>query len=41
MKEIDYTFNYYNLKPKVYLEYNRLAYYCKDNKEFSMYPDGK
>ena len=36
MKEIDYTFNYYNLKPKVYLEYNRLAYYCKDNKEFRL-----
>lgn len=33
-KEIDYLVKYYNLKPKLFLAYDRLSYYDKDNKEF-------
>jgi SPX domain protein involved in polyphosphate accumulation len=33
-KEIDYCFKYYNLKPKLFLAYDRLSYYDKDNINF-------
>lgn len=32
--EIDYCFNKYKLKPKMFLAYDRLSYYAKDNKDF-------
>ena len=32
--EIDYCFKHYNLKPKLFLAYDRLSYYDKDNKDF-------
>ena len=34
MEEIDYFFKKYDLKPKLYLAYDRLSYYDKDNKNF-------
>lgn len=34
MGEIDYFFKKYNLKPKLYLAYDRLSFYDKDNKSF-------
>ena len=34
MNELDYTFNYYKLKPKLYLYYDRHSYYDKDNINF-------
>jgi len=34
MKEIDYCFKIYNLKPKMFLAYDRHSYYDKDNKNF-------
>lgn len=34
MNELDYIFNIYNLKPKLYLYYDRHAYYDKDNINF-------
>ena len=34
MKEIDYLFKLYRLKPKLYLAYDRLSYYDKDNPNF-------
>ena len=30
-KEINYVLNYYDLVPKIYLAYDRIAYYDKDN----------
>lgn len=32
--EIEYYFRKYELKPKLYLAYDRLSYYSKDNKDF-------
>ena len=32
MKEIDYCFKKYNLKPKLFLAYDRIAYYSKEDK---------
>lgn len=34
MKEIDYTFKYYKLKPVLYLAYDRKSYYLKEDNEF-------
>ncbi|MDD3452918.1 MAG: polyphosphate polymerase domain-containing protein [Bacilli bacterium] len=34
MEEIDYCFKYYNLKPVLFLGYDRLSYYDKKNKSF-------
>lgn len=34
MREIDYVFKYYNLVPKLFLAYDRLSYYDKDNINF-------
>ena len=33
-KELDYTFKFYNLKKAMYLSYERIAYYEKDNMDF-------
>jgi len=33
-KELNYYFNLYNLKPKMYLSYYRRAYYGRDNRDF-------
>ena len=33
-KELDYYFSFYNLKEKMYIAYDREAYYAKDNKDF-------
>ena len=33
-KELNYTFHYYHLKPKIFIAYDRLSYYSKENKEF-------
>ena len=33
-KEIDYCFKMYDLKPKLFLAYDRLSYYDKDNPSF-------
>lgn len=33
-REINYYFKYYSLKPKMFLSYERTAYYDKDNKDF-------
>ena len=40
MKEIDYYFKLYNLKPKMFLAYDRLSFYAKDNKDFRITFDG-
>lgn len=32
LKELEYTVNNYNLKPKLFLAYDRHSYYAKDNK---------
>ena len=34
MNEIDYCFKFYNLKPKVFIAYDRHSYRGIDNKEF-------
>lgn len=34
LKEISYCFNRYNLKPKMYIAYDRYSYYGRDNKNF-------
>lgn len=34
MEEIDYTFKKYNLKPKLFLAYDRKSYFDKDNNTF-------
>ena len=36
MKELDYVFKKYNLKPKYFIAYDRLSYYDKDNESFRM-----
>lgn len=36
MREIDYCFKYYNLKPKLFLAYDRIAYYEKNNEDFRL-----
>ncbi len=33
LKEIEYFLRFYSLKPKVYLAYDRIAYFEKDNKD--------
>ena len=33
-KELDYSFKYYKLEPRIYLAYDRLSYYDKDNVNF-------
>ena len=33
-KEIDYVYKLYNLSPKIYLAYDRIAYFGNDDKEF-------
>ena len=33
-KELDYSFKYYDLKPRIYLAYDRLSYYDKDSEDF-------
>lgn len=35
-KEIDYIMKQYNLKPAIFLAYNRLSYFSKDNKDFRL-----
>ena len=34
LKEIDYFKNFYHLQPKVYLSYDRFAYFEKDDGDF-------
>ena len=34
MKELDYFMNYYNLKPKILIAYDRYSYYSNENKNF-------
>lgn len=34
MKEIDYYINYYKVKPYMYVAYDRLSYYSKEDSEF-------
>lgn len=36
MREIDYCFKYYDLKPKLFLAYDRIAYYEKNNDDFRL-----
>ena len=36
MKEIDYCFKKYKLKPKLFLAYDRIAYYAKDDNNFRL-----
>lgn len=36
MKEIDYIMNFYNLKPKVFISYDRLAFFEKNNSDFRL-----
>ena len=31
--ELDYYMKYYNLKPSIYISYNRLSYFSKDNRD--------
>ena len=35
-KEIDYIMNFYNLKPKVFISYDRLAFFEKNNSDFRL-----
>ena len=34
LREIDYYIKYYNLKPYVFVGYDRLSYYSKEDKNF-------
>lgn len=34
MKEIDYEIKYFNLKPYIFIAYDRLSYYSKDDENF-------
>lgn len=34
LEELDYCFKHYNLQPKVFIAYDRLSYYSKENREF-------
>lgn len=36
MKEIDYVINFYKLKPKVFISYDRLAFFEKNNSDFRL-----
>ena len=36
MREIDYCFKYYTLIPKLFLAYDRIAYYEKNNDDFRL-----
>ena len=36
MREIDYIMHLYNLKPKVFISYERLAFFEKDNSDFRL-----
>ena len=36
MNEIDYIMHFYSLKPKVYIAYDRLAFFEKNNSDFRM-----
>lgn len=36
MKEIDYTMKFYNLKPKVFISYDRWAFFEKGNSDFRL-----
>lgn len=35
-KELNYYFNYYHLKPAMFLTYERVAYYDKENRDFRL-----
>lgn len=35
-KELDYYYKFYNLEPAMFLSYDRVAYYDKDNKDFRL-----
>ena len=39
MKEIDYIMNFYNLKPKVFISYDRFAFFEKNNSDFRLTVD--
>ena len=39
--ELDYYFKFYNLKPAMYISYEREAYYQKDNSDFRLTFDSK
>jgi len=36
LKEIDYIMNFYKLKPKVFISYDRLAFFEKNNSDFRL-----
>ena len=36
MREIDYIMHFYNLKPRVYISYDRLAFFEKNNSDFRL-----
>jgi SPX domain protein involved in polyphosphate accumulation len=36
MKEINYIMNMYNLKPRVFISYDRLAFFEKNNSDFRL-----
>ncbi len=36
LKEIDYIMHFYNLKPRVYISYDRLAFFEKNNSDFRL-----
>ena len=36
MKEIDYIMSFYNLKPRVFISYDRLAFFEKNNSDFRL-----
>jgi len=36
MKEIDYIMNYYTLEPRVFISYDRLAFFEKNNSDFRL-----
>lgn len=40
LEELDYCFKHYNLKPSLFLAYDRLSYYDKNDKNFRITIDG-